>query len=77
MTNLELQRLRRTLGLTQVQLAAVLGVQPMTLARWEQAVNPIPPLAVTALTLYAERAATRIPSTSARPTPVVRRRRAG
>jgi DNA-binding transcriptional regulator YiaG len=78
MTNIELRRLRRHLHLTQVQLAGALGVQPMTVARWEQGVNPISPLAATALMLYAERAATtKARSTLARPMPVARRRRVG
>jgi len=56
MTKTDLRRLRRGLNLTQVQLAAALGVQPTTVARWEQGAYPIPPLAVTALTLYAAQA---------------------
>jgi DNA-binding transcriptional regulator YiaG len=77
MTPTALKSLRRTLALTQAQLAAALGVQLTTVARWEQGARKIPALAVTALTLYAERAATTTPSTSARPTPGGRRRRAG
>jgi DNA-binding transcriptional regulator YiaG len=57
MTNIDLRRLRRqTLNLTQVQLAIRLGVQPVTVARWEQGRNPIPPLASVALELLAEKA---------------------
>jgi transcriptional regulator with XRE-family HTH domain len=54
MTNTELRRLRRQLRLTQHELAEALGVRMMTVSRWETGLNPIPPLAVTALTLYAE-----------------------
>jgi transcriptional regulator with XRE-family HTH domain len=76
MTKTDLRRLRRQLNRTQVQLAADLGVQPTTLARWEQGRNPIPPLALTALRLLGERAGLNL-STSVTPTPFpVRRRRA-
>jgi transcriptional regulator with XRE-family HTH domain len=53
MTNSDLRRLRRHLKLTQVQLAAALGVTPMTVARWEQGTYPIPPLGVAVFTLLA------------------------
>jgi transcriptional regulator with XRE-family HTH domain len=80
MTNTDLRRLRRRLGLTQHQLADAIGVRMMTLSRWETGWNPISPLAATALTLYADRAARTNPSTSARPAPTAaagrRRRRA-
>ena len=46
--------LRALLGLTQKELAATLGVAPMTVARWEQGVNPVSPLARTSLTLLAQ-----------------------
>jgi DNA-binding transcriptional regulator YiaG len=46
--------LRAQLGLTQKALAAALGVAPMTVARWEQGVNPVSPLARTSLTLLAQ-----------------------
>ncbi len=37
----ELKRRREKLGLTQVQLAAQLGVDPITVSRWERGVQPI------------------------------------
>jgi DNA-binding transcriptional regulator YiaG len=76
MTTTELRRLRRQLARTQVQLAAELGVQPTTVARWEQGVRTIPPLAVTALTLLARERGIANPSTSAPPPHFPRRRRA-
>jgi transcriptional regulator with XRE-family HTH domain len=42
MTGKELKRKRAALGLTQVQLAEILGVQPNTVARWENGVLVIP-----------------------------------
>jgi len=40
-----LKSLRERLGLTQVQLAKQLGVVSSTIAKWEQGVHPIPPIA--------------------------------
>lgn len=45
MTPDALKTLRATLGLSQAQLATQLGVTVSTVAKWEQAVHPIPPLA--------------------------------
>ena len=42
MTGEELRRLRKRLGLTQVQLAARLGTHWNTLARWERNEHRIP-----------------------------------
>jgi DNA-binding transcriptional regulator YiaG len=36
MTSADVQRLRRRLGVTQVELAARLGVHPLTVSRWER-----------------------------------------
>jgi DNA-binding transcriptional regulator YiaG len=60
--------------MTQRALAAALGVQGMTVSRWETGWNPIPPLAATAITLLAEKHGAARPSTSARQTPSRRRR---
>jgi|1185.fasta_scaffold161790_3 putative transcriptional regulator len=38
MTTAELQRLREKLGLSQVQLAQLLGVHPLTVSKWERGV---------------------------------------
>ncbi len=45
MTPDALKTTRAALGLTQAQLAKQLGVTVSTVAKWEQAVHPIPPLA--------------------------------
>ena len=45
MTSNELKTLRATLALTQQQLAAQLGVTVSTIAKWEQGIHPIPPMA--------------------------------
>jgi DNA-binding transcriptional regulator YiaG len=76
MTNTELRRLRRnTLHMTQRALADALGVQGMTVSRWETGWNPIPPLAATAITLLAEKhSAVASRSTSGRRTPSRRQR---
>ena len=41
MTADQLKTLRTTLGLTQPQLAARIGVQPNTVYRWEAGIHPI------------------------------------
>jgi transcriptional regulator with XRE-family HTH domain len=76
MTKTDLRRLRLQLSLTQVALAAELGVQPTTVARWEQGTRTIPPLAVTALTLLARVRGIANPSTSAPPPHFPPRRKA-
>lgn len=45
--------MRRKLNLTQAQLAAELHVTANTVARWEQGVHAITPLAAGALSLLA------------------------
>jgi transcriptional regulator with XRE-family HTH domain len=40
---------REALGFTQVQLAAILGVQPNTVARWENGVLAVPKVVVLAM----------------------------
>jgi transcriptional regulator with XRE-family HTH domain len=42
MTPQELTRRRKRLALTQAQLAEKLGVDPMTLSRWERGLHRIP-----------------------------------
>ncbi len=37
----DLKRRRKELGLTQLRLAALLGVDPITVSRWERGVQPI------------------------------------
>ena len=60
----------------QRQRADAVGVRSITVSRWETGWNPLPPLAVTALRLLAEREGVS-PSTSARLTRRVSHRRAG
>ena len=38
MTAAELQKLREKLGLSQVQLAQLLGVHPLTVSKWERGI---------------------------------------
>ena len=54
MTSHDVQALRRRLHWTQRQLAAALHVTVPTVARWEQGVRALTPLATTALTLLAQ-----------------------
>jgi DNA-binding transcriptional regulator YiaG len=49
------QRLRKSLKLTQRQMAARLGVHPITVAKWEANMYPVPKLAVTALRLLTKK----------------------
>ena len=42
MTGKEVQRLRTRLGLKQTELAAQLGVHPITISKWETGVHVIP-----------------------------------
>ncbi len=42
MTPTELMQLRLSLGFTQKELAAILGVHPMTVNKWENAHHRIP-----------------------------------
>lgn len=44
MTGNELRKRRARMGLTQAQLAAHLGVDPNTVARWERGELPIRPI---------------------------------
>ena len=60
MTGVEVRELRRSVGWGQVRLAAALGVDPSTVARWEQGrveVSGLASLAVRAV--IAEEAAKR------------------
>lgn len=45
----ELKARRASLGITQVQLAGILGVQPNTVARWENGVLDVPRVVALAL----------------------------
>ena len=45
----ELKARRATLRMTQVQLAEILGVQPNTVARWENGVLDVPRVVVLAV----------------------------
>lgn len=45
MTSEQLKTTRAALALTQQQLAAQLGVTVSTVAKWEQSIHPIPPMA--------------------------------
>jgi len=45
----ELKSRRAALGMTQAQLAEILGVQPNTVARWENGVLDIPRVVVLAM----------------------------
>lgn len=38
----DMERARRAMGATQVELAALLGVAVRTLIRWEQGASPVP-----------------------------------
>jgi len=49
MTAEEFRKVRRSLGLTQAELAAALEVTSNTVARWEQGVHAVSPLARLAL----------------------------
>ena len=49
MTPEELKRRRATLRLSQVELAALLHVDPMTVSKWERGVHRIPESAALAL----------------------------
>ena len=43
MTPADLLAIRHELGMSQVRLAAALGVQPLAINRWERGKHPIPP----------------------------------
>jgi len=53
MTGTEFRKLRRALGLTQAELAKALEVTSNTVARWEQGVHAVSPLARFALIALA------------------------
>ena len=59
MTGTDLRRLRRRLGLTQVQLAARVGVTENTLARWERGTVGIGEVAARLVKLLAAQHSTR------------------
>lgn len=49
MSGRELRAARERLGLTQAELAKVVGVQRVTVARWEAGLRKIPPMLTLAL----------------------------
>ena len=51
MTEKELKRYREKLGLSQAELAAQLGVHPMTVSRWERGMVQVPEPAARLLAL--------------------------
>lgn len=69
----ELKQWRASAGLSQTGLARLLGVDKMTISRWERGVRDIPPflhLALEAISLYAD-----IPEVTPAASPAGRRRR--
>jgi DNA-binding transcriptional regulator YiaG len=54
MTSAEFKRLREAAGLTQAALAGMIGVHPVTVARWETEMRRIPKMAARLLTLIVE-----------------------
>lgn len=40
---IEIKSLRQRLGLTQVEFGAAIGVDPITVSRWERVINPTKP----------------------------------
>lgn len=54
MTSEEFKRQREAAGLTQAQLAGMIGVHPVTIARWETEMRRIPEMAARLLTLIVE-----------------------
>lgn len=49
MTNLQLARMRRRLGLTKSEMAEMLKVDPATITRWEAGTVTIPGICVLAI----------------------------
>lgn len=54
MTPEEFKRQREAAGLTQTQLAGMIGVHPVTIARWETEMRRIPEMAARLLALIVE-----------------------
>lgn len=42
-TTIDTKSLRTRLGLTQVEFAAAIGVDPISVSRWERIINPTKP----------------------------------
>jgi DNA-binding transcriptional regulator YiaG len=59
MTSEEFKRLREAAGLTQSALAGMIGVHPVTVARWETEMRRIPKMAARLLTLIVEQKRTK------------------
>lgn len=54
MTAIQLKKIRAKLGVTQPELATLLGVNWSTVARWEQGVHPIAPAMARLIELVAK-----------------------
>ena len=59
-TSEEFRRLREAAGLTQATLAGMIGVHPVTVARWETEMRRIPKMAARLLTLIVEQKRTEL-----------------
>ncbi len=55
MTPAKIKAVRKRLGLTGSKFAALLGVHPVTLRRWEAGLRPVSPMAERLLLLLAKR----------------------
>jgi len=53
MSSAELRQIRLQLGLSQMELAKILGVQQPTVSRWERGMSPVPKSAALVLRMLA------------------------